>query len=74
MDQSSQEEQLPENHQAEAPPPQGGNEARKRLEQELNTEPEVTNKDLKELEDLHEQMIEKRQKVAKMNQLCKQKS
>ena len=64
-EQSSQQvtDQLPDNQQPEAPSSQTTDEARKRLEQELNEIPEVSDKDLREMEQLREQMMAKRQKV-----------
>ena len=65
-------EQLPINQQTEVPSSQATDEARKRLEQELTDIPEVSDKDLREMEQLREQMMAKRQKVERMNQLKRQ--
>ena len=63
---------MPDNQQTEVPSSQTTKEARKRLEQELNDIPEVSDKDLREIEQLREQMMAKRQKVERMNQLKRQ--
>ena len=55
-EQSSQQvtDQLPDSQQPKAPSTQTVDEARKRLEQELNEIPEVSDKDLREMEQLRE--------------------